>query len=330
MRRVRLLLAFGALLATQSAGAQNWVDAVFPERSYDFQTVARGSKIRHSFRLVNHTNQEIHIASWRTKCGCTEVRVGARDIPPRTQTSIDAVIDTTKFLGFKASGLTLVIDRPNYVEVDLNLTCFIRGDIVLNPGQVEFGNVQRGGNHTATLYLTYAGNIPNWGVNKMVTRSSHISAKLEELGQSYEGQKQYSLNVKLNPSVPNGYFKDEITAWTNDPSSPTIPISVTANVLAAVSVSPSIMNLGAVKAGGVVKKRVLVSSRQTFKLTGVTADRDALTAKPDGDDAKTVHTVEITFTAPKQTGPYNGVFELATDLKDEPPAKLSTFATVVP
>ena len=91
MRHALSVVAVLASLRADPAGAADWTDAVFPERSHDFGTVARGSKVRHSFKLVNSTNQEIHIASWRTKCGCTDVRVGARDIPPGTQTVIEAV-----------------------------------------------------------------------------------------------------------------------------------------------------------------------------------------------------------------------------------------------
>ena len=60
-------------------------------------------------------------------------------IPPGTQTTVEATLNTTNFQGYKASGLTLILDRPAFVEVDLNLTCFIRGDIVMNPGQIDFG-----------------------------------------------------------------------------------------------------------------------------------------------------------------------------------------------
>src|SRR4051812_2072210 len=215
MRRILLLLAACAALSARPAGAQGWVEAAFPERSFDFGPVARGSKIHHSFRLINRTNQDIHIADWRTKCGCTEVRVGARDIPPGTQTSIEAVIDTTKFVGYKASGLTLIIDRPNFVEVDLNLICFIRGDLVVSPGQVDFGTVQRSGKPPVTRNLTYAGALPNWTIAKMKTRSTHVAARLQELGRSYDGQMQFALTATLNPSVDNGYFKDEITLYTS-------------------------------------------------------------------------------------------------------------------
>ena len=143
MRRIPVILAIWACLATTAGAAESWVDSVFQERSFNFGTVARGSKIRHSFKVANHSDQEIHIVNWKTKCGCTEVRVGAKQIPPGTQTTVEAVIDTTKFLGEKRSGLTLVIDRPTYTEVDLNVVCYIRGEITLNPGLIDFGTVQR-------------------------------------------------------------------------------------------------------------------------------------------------------------------------------------------
>ena len=37
-----------------------------------------------------------------------------------------------------------------------------------------------------------------------------------------------------------------------------------------------------------------------------------------------------TSKVPTQAGPYNAVCEISTDLKDEPPARVTLFATVVP
>jgi hypothetical protein len=269
MRRVSLLVSAWISLAGPPVGAQDWVARVLPERSYDFGTVARGSRVHHTFRLVNTTDQEIQIADWRTKCGCTDVRVGARNVPPGTQTKIEAVVDTTKFQGYKASGLTLVLSRPSYVEIDLNLTCFIRGDIVVNPGQVDFGIVTHSAKPSTTLNLTYSGGQPNWGVSRMQTRSRHVAAKLQELSRSPGGHAEFALAVTFDPSEVTGTFRDEITLTTNDPSSPTIPISVAAQVKSAVTVSPSVIDLGRVRPGAVVTKRLLVRAAQPFKLTAL-------------------------------------------------------------
>jgi hypothetical protein len=331
MRRVTLFLTIWTAVAIRPAWADNWVDAIFPERQFDFGTVARGSKVHHAFKLINRTDQEIHIADWRTKCGCTAVRVGARVIPPGTQTVIEAAIDTTNFQGYKPSGLTLVIDRPRFAEVNLNLTCFIRNDVVFSPGQVDFGRIGRTAKPTVQVNLTYAGGQADWGITRMRTQSPHVLAKSQEQARSPGGQVQYLLTVTLNPAAITGYFKDEITLFTNDPTSPTIPISVSANVQAAVIVSPTILNLGRVKAGDVVKDlKVLVRSAQPFQVTGLKANKTELSAAPDPDGARPLHTVNLTFKAPKQSGPYHAVFEIATDLKGEPPARIATFATIVP
>jgi len=317
-------------LATRPAAAQDWISAVFPERAYNFGTVARGSKVLHSFRLVNRTNQDIHIADWRTKCGCTEVRVGARDIPPGTQTVIEAAIDTTRFQGYKASGLILVLDRPTLIEVDLSLTCFIQGEIVMNPGQIDFGITRRGTTPSVTLTMNYAGGRPGFTVDRMRTRSDDVTAKVQELGRSADGSIQFQLTANLSPTLRSGPFRDEVTLFTNDPAVPTIPISVSANVQSALTVSPSVLNLGRVRPGDVVTKTVLVRSSQPFKLTELKPSQGELSVTPDPDGARPLHTVNLTFKAPARPGPFHAVCEIGTDLKDEPTTSLSTFATVGP
>jgi hypothetical protein len=321
------------VISSPAARAQgfDWVASALPERAYDFGTVARGSQVRHAFKLINRSDQEIRIADWRTKCGCTNVRVGAKVIPPGTQTTIEATIDTTKFLGFKPSGLTLIFDRPAFVEVDLNMTCFIRGDILLTPGQMDFGTVLRRPNEnaTASLTLTYAGGRSDWEIMQMKTQSSKLRAELRELSRTADGQINYSLIATLQPGVGNGYFKDEITLLTNDQSSPSIPISVVANIRGAVGINPTIINFGGVRPGESVSKVVLVSSREPFSITSLTPSEQVL--QPDEDDKgpRAVHQLKLTFKAPEQTGPCHATLTIKTDIKDEPPALLKTFATVV-
>jgi hypothetical protein len=329
MRRACALLAAWVLLAAGPASAQDWIATVFPERSKDLGTVARGSKVRHAFRIVNTTNQDIKILNWRTKCGCTEVRVGAREIPPGTQTVVEAVLDTTKFQGYKASGLTLVLEKPSFLEVDLDLTCFIRGDVMLSPGAIDFGLVGRTGKPTVTLNLSYAGGQADWQVTKMQTVSAAVTATLQELSRS-EGAVQYQVLATLNPSAPPGYFKDELTLLTNDPASPHIPISVSAHVQAGVTLSPSIINLGHVRRGATIQKTVLLRSSQPFQITAVKPAKGDVEATRPPDASRPIHTLTVAVKMPSQPGPYNAVLEVTTDLKDEPPVSLTTFATVDP
>lgn len=328
MRRMLLLLAVMVVTSPRQVSAQAWFDSILPEKSFDFGTVARGSKLTHTFRLVNTTNYDIHIADSRTKCGCTDVKIGAHDIPPGAQTVIEATLDTTKFVGFKPSGLTLVLDRPEFRELDLNFSCFIRGDVTLNPGAADFGSVARGGTPSLVLNLTYAGGQPSWDISRIHTISDHVKAQGKALAKG-QGTAQYQITVTLKPTAPAGFFKDEVTLLTSDPSSPSIPISVAANIQAGVTIFPSILNLGPIKAGSVVTKDILVRSTKPFKVMEVKArSGDLSAAAPEATLA--MHRLKVTLKAPARTGPYHATLEIATDLKDEPPVRMTAFAVIVP
>jgi hypothetical protein len=310
----------------------DWLTRVFPERAYDFGTVARGSQVRHAFPIVNSTNQDIRIADWRAKCGCTDVKVGARVIPPGTQTTVEATINTTNFQGYKPSGLTLILDRPVFVEVELNLTCFIRADIVMSPGQADFGTLRRSATKlpTTSLTLTYAGGRPDWDIVQMKTRTDKIKAVAKEVSRTVDGQIHWQITTTLQPSAPNGYFKDQITLITNDSPAQTIPISVVANVQSAVSITPSIVNLGRIPSGQTITRAnvVHVRSGAPFSLAKISATSPALEADENKPGAAADHILSLKLKAPQEPGPFHAILKVETDLKEEPAAQLKVFATV--
>lgn len=310
----------------------DWLTRVFPERAYDFGTVARGSQVRHAFPIVNGTNQDIRIADWRAKCGCTDVKLGARVIPPGTQTTVEATINTTNFQGYKPSGLTLILDRPVFVEVELNLTCFIRGDIVMNPGQADFGTLRRSAGKlpSTTLILTYAGGRPDWDIVQMKTRTDKVKAIAKEVSRTADGRINWQITTTLQPSAPNGYLKDQITLVTNDTPAQTIPISVVANIQSAVSVTPSIINLGRVAPGQTITRANVahVRSSSPFSLAKISATSAALAADEVRPGAAVDHILNLKLEAPRQPGPFHAILKVETDLAEEPVAQLKVFATV--
>jgi hypothetical protein len=338
MRRGPVLLLTLVLVVPTGGAAPpppypHWTELVVPDRTHDFGTVARGSRVRHAFRIVNTTSQEVHIADYRTRCGCTDVKLGARSIPPGTQTTIDVTLDTSRFSGYKPSGLTVLFDRPDYAEVDLTVTSFIHSAITLEPGQVDLGTRPRGTSGTAALSLAYRGDRPSWKVTGLTTGSDHVSAEVRELPRptSPGGGVQYQIAVTLKPTAPAGSFRDEIVLETDDPATPSIPISVSAEIQPSVSVAPSsILNLGRLRPGQEVQRTVLVKSAQSFRITATKSARPDLSATGTLGEARAFHTLTVSFTAPATPGPYNGQIEIVTDLADEPPARLLAFATIVP
>ncbi len=311
----------------------SWAETVFPERQHDFGTVAKGTKLRHSFPVVNSTNVEIRIVNYQTRCGCTDVRLGAQVIPPGTKTTIEATLDTTQFDKFKPSGLTLEVEGPNRANVDLNMTCFIRADVTLSPGQVDFGTVGRSSNPQAVLNLTYSGRQADWQVTRMQTISSSVSARLEELGRTAQGHTRYRLTATLSPdSLEDGRFKDRITLLTNDPEAPQIPVMVSAIVQSRVVVSPAVISLGPLRPGQTAERTILVRNvaNQPFRITNFQAEGGDFVLPDLTEGARPLYQLKIALKAPEKPGPHHAVLRIETDVNGEPPAKLSAFATITP
>ena len=311
--------------------AANWADSLFPDPIHDLGTVARGSRIKHRFRLINNSDQEVHITDWQTKCGCTEVKVGARTIPPGTQTFVEATLDTTKFEGPKSSGVVLNFDRPTATSKDLSFRCVIRGDIQLNPGVVDFGTATRGKAAEQSLLLTYNGGQANWGVFGIETGSPHLVVDAEEVaGSRSSSSVQYRLVAKLQGTVPLGYFKDEIVLKTNDTNSSLIPISVSATVQGAVTVNPAILTLGTFKPGQQVTREVLLKGSQPFTISSITPTKGDVTASAPGATPQSLQKVTVSFKMPKEPGNYHFLLEFLTSLEKDAPVRLSAFGTVAP
>jgi hypothetical protein len=95
-------------------------------------------------------------------------------------------------------------------------------------------------------------------------------------------------------------------------------------------VTPSIINFGPVRAGQSVTKTVHVRSSSSFIITKLDADRADLTAVEQQTGSLPEHTVNITLQGPAEPGPFHGVVKIASDLKDEPPAQIKAFATIMP
>ena len=130
--------------AASAAWAQDWAKDMFDHTSKDLGVVARGAKLEHAFTLENLYLEDVHVASIRSSCGCVAPKVEQPWLKTHEKTRVVATIDTRKVMGRRDTTLTVVFDKPFPAEVRLNLYYFVRGDVVFQPGSVQFGSVPQG------------------------------------------------------------------------------------------------------------------------------------------------------------------------------------------
>jgi hypothetical protein len=76
---------------------------------------------------------------------------------------------------------------------------------------------------------------------------------------------------------------------------------------------------------------VIVKSNKPFKLSDTKSTKGEVTAKANEASAnQAVQTLTITYKAPATAGPDHAILEITSDIANEPPAKVTLFATVGP
>ena len=316
--KMLLLLATAAFVTAvdaRVANAQKWATDMFEHTSHDFGVVARGAKVQHVFTLENIYEEDAHVSAIRSSCTCTTPEISKRSLKTWEKVEIVARIDTHGFLGRKDATITVVFDKPFPGEVQLHTQCYIRRDVVIQPGAILFGSVVQGSSPEQKAAISYAGR-DNWKIEKVECANENIVAEVVETSRG-PGQVSYDLKVRLKEGAPAGYIRDHVMLVTNDPGirSSRVPVAVEATVVSAVTVRPSLLSLGIVKSDEPARGRLVVQAKTPFRILSATSDDPRFTCTaPLPEKAASVHLIPITFTGNSLSGKISSQISITTDV----------------
>lgn len=331
----RLLIAFACVFFiafTNGAAAQadQWGQKLFSETHHHFGTVSRNAKTEHSFVIENCFEEDVHIAAVRSSCGCTNPVLTKNTLKSWEKGEVIAQFNTRSFIGTKTAEITVVIDRPYYAEVKLTVGGTIRSDIVVEPGEVRFGDVEFGAKKVVDLKVSYAGR-RDWKILDIRGNSEHIEVRLDPMKRN-GSQTNYLLHIALKESAPIGEIADELLVVTNDGKDEQFTLPVNARVIPPVSISPTFVALGDVGKGKSIQNRLIVRSKKPFAVTGIDCIDGRFEFKmPEG--TKTIHVIPFTFTGElvddKDTGALKQKITVKTSLGDDMSADVTVAGRVV-
>jgi hypothetical protein len=325
---LRNVLAFSicCMLAGPSAIAQDWAAKMFQTTSHDFGTVARGTKAQFRFQVKNIYEEDAHITSVRSSCGCTTPQVTKPDLKTFETGEIVADFNTRDFLGHKSATLTVHFDRPFTAEVQLQVAGFIQGDIVLQPGALDLGTIDLGKSAEQRLKVTYTGR-ENWKIVDVKTADPHFEVEITELARR-PGNITYDLLVRLTKDAPVGYVKDQLILVTNDSRVAELSVDMQGRVISDITISPSHLFLGVVQPGQRVTQTLVVRGKKPFKIIDVDCPDKSFEIEPP-KEARSVHLIPVVFTAGNGLGRVAQKISLQTDQGDGVVQAFTAFAEIV-
>jgi hypothetical protein len=303
-------------VVAEEVAAQDWAKAMFDHTSHDFGVVARGAKVQHRFKLENIYLEDLHIASVHSSCNCTIPEFTKDTLKTYETAEIIATIDTRTFLGAKQATIRVVFDKPFPAEVQLHVYCYIRSDVVVEPGEAQLGTVTQGVGARKKLSVTYAGR-SDWKIVDVQSPQPYLQAKVVETSRT-QGRVAYDLWVELSADAPLGYVNEILTLVTNDrnPNATHVPVSAEGLVIGAISAQPSPLSIGILQTGQTTRKNLVVHGKKPFRIVSVTSDDKRLEFRvPDPAAApKVVQLIPVTFTAGDTPGQVSGTIQIQTDL----------------
>src|SRR6185503_10283790 len=166
-------------LAAPSAMAQEWAKAMFREQSHDFGTVAAYAKAEYRFLVTNKYKETMNLLGVSSSCGCTSPSITKQTLKTGETGEVVAVFNTHSFRGQRSAVLTVSFGEPFYAQVQLRISGFIRGDVVMNPASVNFGNVRQGAPAEQTIDVSYAGR-NDWKLVDVRSANEYLQAVLKE------------------------------------------------------------------------------------------------------------------------------------------------------
>ncbi len=308
------------------ADNRNWAEKMFSKLSHDFGVVARGAESRYTIVIHNLYKEAVHIQNVSTMCNCASAAVSTNVLGTHQEARLEISMDTERYMRNRDTQVVVTIDQPFPIVVRIPVKVYIRTDVVLTPGSVNFGKVNAGTSAERVVEVTYAGR-PDWKITGVNTNNSSLKADCVEKLRA-NGQVMYELKVALAPDAPAGPIRQYMTLVTDDANSPHVPVLVSGEIERDIT-APQLISLGRVQVGESKTTSVVIRGQQPFAINSFECDSDqaAFRFRPS-TGTKPIHVIPLTFTAPRKTGPFTETFTVMIAGRAEP-ITIKAVATIV-
>lgn len=306
-----LLLVGDFVICGNRALAQDpeWAHKMFDKLEQDFGTVPSNADLKYRIKITNKYKETVHIAGVGSSCGCTTGKPSKETLASEETAYLDLTMDTRRFRGLKETFVTVTFNQPIFAQVQIPVKAFISPDVLINPGAAEFGGVAKGTDRLLRMVVAYNGKGIS-SIKEAVCKNPNIAAKLVEVRRDAFNI-NYELHVTIKGTAPLGEIRDQVILVTDDPNNRNIPVLVEARIEPEFVVTPDLVTFGALAPGDRKTMTVIIrsTSRHPFAIEKIESEKTAGTFETRiPKESKELHSLPLTFIAPKDAGPVTEEF----------------------
>jgi hypothetical protein len=323
--RFALLVIAVFVLGTATVQAQEtpWAVKLFNAKiDHDFGNVPHGSMQTKRFAFSNPYGVPLDVVISEISCNCVTSNLSTQRVEPKGTGYVDVNMNTGVFTGprtvrVKVTFQNLTTDPQYFSTAVLSVTSNSRPDVLLRPGEINFGIVPKGKTVTSVVDVEYAGNMGGWRVSDVETNDLPVDATIEPIRLA-NGRPAFRVSTTLKTTAPSGLLKGTLALKTNDPATPRVAVVVEANVQAALTISNTNVRNLALTVGKSKSVTFLLNADKDFRVTSVEGLGDGIGVEGKlPDEATTKHSLVLSIRKSGE-GDFKHTLRIKTDYQTEP------------
>jgi Protein of unknown function (DUF1573) len=165
---------------------------------------------RHSTRevmVLNGGTSDLVIERVGTGCGCTKAEMEDRTVPPGEGRSLQVTVMPEHLAGFHSEKqVMLVTNDPRNRALKLTAVVDVEPEFELDPAVLDFGDVEKGGGQTVTVWMGQTGDEP-LVIKGLEQAGVGLRASYEAVPETewrHPGRAEYRVTLALEDDVPLG------------------------------------------------------------------------------------------------------------------------------
>lgn len=247
------------------------------DTTYDFGTVAQGSKVVHEFEIKNTGTADLVIQRVAPSCGCTATQLASPIIKPGAAEKVRVTFDTSGFIGDKTKTVLIASNDPRNPEKTVTLKGRVVSSYSVEPSRLDFGEVSPSSPLAAReKEISFS---VSEGADIAITKITSLSPYLLASPVTTQGSKAV-VKVQILPTAPKGEFRDRVVFELDGGRIASINVPVNASVKGDLQLNPETVSFGVVDGGLPLERRVRFENKgpKAVSIQSITTSDSALSA----------------------------------------------------
>lgn len=279
--RSRLLVVIGALIVSAVSGREVMAESrpviLLSSNSYDFGTVAQGTKVVHEFEVKNTGNADLVIQRVSPSCGCTATQLASPIIKPGTSEKIRVTFDTSGFMGDKTKSVLIASNDSNNPELVVTIKGQVLSSYTVEPSRVDFGEISPSSplearQRQVTFSVAEGSELK---ISKVTSLSKHLVASPVSTQAN-----RATVTIEILPTAPQGEFRDRVIFELDGGRRASVNVPVNASVKGDLRLNPGTVSFGVLEGQTPLERRIQFENKGRTPVTiqSITTSNPAVSA----------------------------------------------------